>query len=366
MSIESKQNLYNFLCSLPNVDVKHDYWVSTQCVLCGDSKKDPNKKRLYILCDPTRPEDPVVFNCFNCFETGVVSRKMISDIASGIKMTIDPTKLLMESNKDAKKDDGTIKRLVKGVSKPLSYTLPPMTMRPSSIRKYQYLVNRIGYQIPIEDFERLKVVWNISDYAEANNIRLPKTSISLETMNECYIGFLSTMNNAIILRDITNTQRFRWFKYYLVKPNDALGNQCYYNVKNQIDIFSRDPIRIIIAEGIVDTLSVLYNFYGGVQGNNVFVSTCNGTFEPCLMTYFLKGLVGENIHVEIYLDNDTRYRCFDMREHILPFVGNMKTNISFYRNRIKKDFGYAISDIDREEVILTKNLRLEEDTYGRK
>ena len=75
-----KIGLYKYLCSLPNVVQKDDWWCCTRCVLCGDSKKNPYKKRLYINCDPTKPDDPVWYKCFNCNACSILTKDMLNAI----------------------------------------------------------------------------------------------------------------------------------------------------------------------------------------------------------------------------------------------------------------------------------------------
>ena len=57
-------NKYISMCNLPSL-VKQDYKWNFRCVICGDSKTKKNKRRGFILYDPTRFKTPV-YSCRNC------------------------------------------------------------------------------------------------------------------------------------------------------------------------------------------------------------------------------------------------------------------------------------------------------------
>lgn len=51
----------------PAADVTSELDISTRCHICGDSKKDKNKKRLHLFTKPSWNHDTV--HCFNCLTT---------------------------------------------------------------------------------------------------------------------------------------------------------------------------------------------------------------------------------------------------------------------------------------------------------
>ena len=62
----------------------------TRCMLCGDSKRDLNKKRFYIICDPMT-QDAVKYICFNCGEYGILlCCKISSNSALSLFMGLHP------------------------------------------------------------------------------------------------------------------------------------------------------------------------------------------------------------------------------------------------------------------------------------
>lgn len=341
----NKADFYKFLCSLPNVTQKDDWWCCTQCVLCGDSKKDPNKKRLYINCDPTKPDDPVWYKCFNCNACSVLTKAMLNDICSGVKY--DQAQTLRQINNAAMSNDGTVKVNKYQNKKTIPVTFPNLSTKPYLLAKYRYLCDtRLGYRIPIEDFQQLKIVWSLKDFISVNHIELQDSAVSPAILERDYIGFTSVRNEYILFRDTTNSNKYRWFKYNLFGMHGNLNS--YYAIHNTINVLK--PVNIIVAEGILDTQSILYNLYGGIPGNNIFLSTCNGAFEEPIRFYFSKGVVGGDVEVHCYIDNDTKYNFRKMRDRLTPFVMSKK-NIKLFHNTKRKDFGYPKSDIEVEEII---------------
>lgn len=343
-----KIGLYKYLCSLPNVVQKDDWWCCTRCVLCGDSKKNPYKKRLYINCDPTKPDDPVWYKCFNCNACSILTKDMLNAIADGASM--DALQGLRRANKSAFENSGSTKVNQYYNRKEIKMIFPSLRNKDYLLRKYQYLCrDRLGRMIPPEDFSMLKLVWSLKDFIGENHLKLQNSDVDPAILERDYLGFASVKNEYIVFRDITNRNKYRWYKYNIFNMHGNTSS--YYAIQNGIDVMSREPIHIVIAEGTIDTLGILYHLYDGVQGNNIFLSTCNGAFEEPIRYYLGKGLVGSNIHIDCYIDNDTKYDFRKLRERLSPYVMGKK-NIHIFHNTKQKDFGYPKEEIEREELML--------------
>ena len=343
-----KIGLYNYLCSLPNVVKKDDWWCCTRCVLCGDSKKNPYKKRLYINCDPTKPDAPVWYKCFNCNSCSVLTKEMLDMIADGA--TMDAVQGLRQANKAAFNSEGSAKVNRYYNQKEIDVVFPGLRNREYLIDKYRYLCKgRLGIIIPPEDFQKLKIVWSLKDFIEENHLTLQESDVDTRILERDYVGFASVKNEYIIFRDITGRNKYRWFKYNTFGMHGNISS--YYAIKNGINLFSQNDIHIIVAEGTIDVLGILYHIYDGEQGNNVFLATRNGSFEEPIRYYLSKGLIGSNIHIDCYIDNDTRYNFKAMRDRLAPFVMSKK-NIHIFHNVKRKDFGYSKDQIQREELLL--------------
>lgn len=317
--------------------------VKTRCVLCGDSHKDPNKKRLYIICDPNDPSESVKYICFNCGEYGELTPDMLSMIVGD---DYDLIQLLKRINKYAHNDSGTLKVNKYRNNKEINVIIPPPKRTQTTIKKIKYLNNRIGYQIPIEDYPRLKLVFSMSEFLEVNKILIqPKYKKLIPIYDRDYIGFLSVKNEYVILRDVTEKNNFRYVKYNLFGMESNAHS--FYTIKNTINTLSQESIKIIAAEGPLDILSIVYNIYGGIIPDCVFMSTNHGAFYNPLLYYFNKGLVGSNIFLEIYRDSDSIMNYELLKKQISVYTKNYKV----FRNAIGKDFGVPSSEFELEEEI---------------
>lgn len=306
--------------------------VKTRCMLCGDSKKDPNKKRFYILCDPA-DNGFVQYICFNCGESGVLSPDMLGQI---IGDNNEMMMLLRRINRCASFDSNNTKVNKYKNDRVIQVEIPTPKKTAETIRKIRYLNNRIGYPIPIEDYPKLKFVFDLGEFLWMNKIPVPKRYQGLiEQFRTDYVGMLSTKNEYVILRDITgkHTDKFRYVKYNLYGMESNAYS--FYTISNTVNTISSDPIRIVAAEGPIDILSIVYNIYDGIRPDMVLLSTNNGTFYTPLMYHINKGLVGSNIYVDIYRDADSIINYTKLKKQIQPYT----RNFTVYRNAIGKDFG---------------------------
>ena len=317
--------------------------VKTRCVLCGDSQKDPNKKRLYIICDPNDPSEAVKYICFNCGEYGELTPEMLSMI---IGEDYELIQLLKRINRFSHNDSGTLRVNKYRNNREINVVIPPPRKTQTIVKKIRYLNRRIGYPIPIEDYQNLKLVFNVSEFLEANKIMIQsKYKPFLPIYDRDYIGFLSVKNEYIVLRDITGNNEFRYVKFNIFGMESNAHS--FYTIKNGVNTLSQNPIKIIAAEGPFDILSIVYNIYGGIIPDCIFMSTNHGAFYNPLLYYINKGIVGSNVFLEIYKDADSIMDYNLLRNQIKVYTKNYKV----FRNAIGKDFGVPKSDFEIEEEI---------------
>lgn len=347
--MDDKMTLYRYLKNLPGVEEATDWWLHTRCVLCGDSKRTSSKKRLYLCCNPNTPNEGVGYICFNCNATGVLTRDMLDEIANGA----DPecTQTLRRINKRAALNSGSTKTNKYVAKRDIPQVIyPPLKAVDYQVRKYQYLVDRIRVKIPPEDFPKLKIVWSLKDFLAENHIPFNTScKIPAPLLERDFVGFGSIDNSYLAMRSIDPTvlKQYRFYKYKVFEHSDGVDSQ--YTIRNHIDPVSPEPIHILVAEGMIDILSILYNLHQGDQGNNVFTSCNNGAFENAIKTYLNKGLVGDNIVVDCYIDNDSIYDYKRLLSHISYYIGGKK-NFHIYHNTKSKDFGVPKEEIEVEEL----------------
>lgn len=341
----TKQEIFDRLSSEPNVVVQNEDQLRVKCFLCGDSRKNPNKKRLGIKFNIHDATKPIQYNCFNCFEHGAFTVEMLhqleiydNEIESSIRRI----------NKQCHTDDG--KKINKyNNTKEIPISFPPLMSDKKTLSKIKYLYSRIGYKIPIEDFENLKLVFNLNDFLRHNNIPVSNNDYKKRAiLDNDYVGWLSVNNEYVILRDITDSHYLRYVKYNIYNvENNSCG---FYAMRNQLDLMTDEDIHIIITEGPLDILGVRYNVLDNNIHNCICVSSCNGSFINALKYYIKKGLVGDNIFIDCYQDNDTRLNFRKIRSDICTFIPF--DNFNVYYNTLSKDFGVPRKLITRDKLII--------------
>lgn len=317
--------------------------VKTRCMLCGDSRKDPNKKRFYIVCDPMTQE-AVKYMCFNCGEYGMLTADMLSQALGGA--TQDEVALLRRINKTAMFDSGNKRVNQYKNNREIELTIPPAKKTPTTIKKIKHMNQRIGFPIPVEDYGRLKLVFSIMELLSINHIPVIETYKPFLSLYERdYIGWLSIKNEYLILRDITGKNKYRYIKFNLFGMDSNAHS--FYTISNGINTITQQDIRIVAAEGPFDILSIVYNLYGGIVPDCVFMSTNHGAFYNPLLYYLNKGLVGSNVHIDIYRDSDSIMNYQLLKNQMKIYT----KNFAVYRNVIGKDFGVPADQFEIEREI---------------
>lgn len=336
----NKQEIYDIIKSLPEVD-GNGVQLRMRCFICGDSKKNRNKKRLGIKIDVNNPLEPILYNCFNCGEHGVITTDMLCDMG----LTREVASEISQFNRGVVKSDTSSKVNKYKNYSPIPVIIPPPTKCDKTYNKIKYLYDRIGYRIPIEDFTKIKVVFNLFDFLSINNLPINNDKF-LTLLDRDYIGFLSINNEYIIFRDITGKNKIRYFKYNIFNVYD--NSNSYYRIRNQIDLLTQDTIEIKLAEGTFDILSIMYNIDGGNTDNRVYVAVCNSSYTSPILHHINMGLVGDNISIKIYQDNDSRVNYTKLKNKMNVYIHDMHV----YYNKLSKDFGVPSSDIDIDEIII--------------
>lgn len=317
----------------------------TRCILCGDSKKDPNKMRLGIKVDPANLEEPVWFNCFNCGSSGVLTNQMLRDIVGNSHVSCNVDGI----NKSVLNSNGNTKRNRFKNDRVIHVTIPNLRNDPKYIRKVKYLFDRLGVHINPGDFPSLKIIWSLKDFLFVNSIN-PNRDFDIEALDQDYIGYLSVNNDFIMFRDITDKHHFRHVKYNIFGYLD--NTQCFYNIPSKLNLMTTEDIYIKIAEGPMDILSILYNVENQNKDNTIYLASSNGEFYMPLLYYFQKGIVGSNIHLDLYRDNDSKINFQMLRKRLKPYVMDVRHIRGFYNAyEDQKDFGVSKENIQTEQFL---------------
>lgn len=265
---ENKIEIEKYLLSLYPLVKGQSPNFRTRCILCGDSKKDPNKMRLGIKIDPNDNEMPIVYHCFNCNASGVLTNRMLKDISEGslpVNINIDSV------NKSIMDNGGNTKVNRFKNTKTIKVAIPPLYNDSNQIRKAKFIFDRIGKVINPEDFQSLKIIWSLNEFLNINKIK-PNSEYAW-ILDKDYVGFLSINNDFIIFRDITNSHKMRYVKYNIFGFYD--NSKCFYATTGSLDLMTLEDIHIKIAEGPFDILSILYNLEDNDRKNKIYIASGN-------------------------------------------------------------------------------------------
>jgi hypothetical protein len=324
----------------------NDVEYRTRCPFCGDSDKEYTG-HLYIRINPDDNFNPV-FHCFKCEESGILNAENLStfDIDD-----IDLKSKLAILNKTAKKMDS--KNISDGSrNRYFDYKLPEIKRG----TKTKYIENRLGLSFNDEQFKRMKIITSLKDFLILNGIKKITCKNQMAFMLEDhYVGFLSFGNSHILFRDITGKEKIKWIKYPITE--ESKENRLFYSMEASIDVLSTEPMTINLSEGVLDTLSACYNL--GFDDSNTMHISVSGKYYDRLLLYLIDlGLVGSNITVNIFSDNDEMYNKKNNNPTTVEYYGKLLKNykhlygqVNVYYNLAGKDIG-----VPRQEISLKKYL----------
>lgn len=292
---------------------------SIRCPYCGDSGKSPTDSHCYIKCSNDEAE-PLLWNCFLCNKHGVIDEDFLK--AAGVKADLSEIVARQRSNRIKSLKDNPVDII----------TGEPIPDSP----QIKYIEHRIGKGLTLEDYDRFKVVWNIQSLLPYISSESVKNSLP---SNRESISFLSD-DKSVLLTRLFEDGDIRWKKLRLMGSYDG----SFYTIKSTMDLFTKDPIVVNIAEGVIDILSIYKNFNDGP--NSIFIASLGSNYESALMYAINKGFVGTNVTIKIYIDNDQneKYLARSLKTYKWMFGG-----IYIYRNVLSKDVGTTIDKIKLEE-----------------
>ena len=307
-----------------------------RCPLCGDSD-NPKSAHFYISLDDTKP---IFYYCQKCKGTGIVTHSTLMDWGiydSNINVDI------IEYNRQKLNDSKNFRFIDKQV-----YRLDNnfITKDRISDNKLAYINDRLGTSLTYDDMLKNKIVLNLADLLESNNIHTYTRDISIvEQLNNHFIGFISHDNAFLNMRNLSEGSVYksidkRYVNYNIFgKFNNA---QRFYTIPTKIDLNNPRRIKLNISEGAFDILSVYYNLRHQ-EGHSIYASV-GGSGYLNLIKNFILNMKLIYIEVHVYIDNDISNRIINDIKNYLSIY-----NIPFYVHRNlkpgEKDFGVPMERI---------------------
>ena len=347
-------DIYKIKTKLIKKLIESDYFIREvddveyllNCPYCNDSKK------FYVKINPN-DNYKIVCHCFKCDspEHGVFTEDTLTLLDIDDKELVEGIKYI-NNNSDKADTKNYMSSYEKGKSNVINfdYIIPDVDISD----KTRYIENRLGRMFTKEDFKNMKVITSISKFLDVNDIKYRCYNDNIMYLLEKdYVGFLSMGNTHILFRSIRDNTKLRWVKYPITKKSK--DNKIFYAVSSSIDIFSSDNITINISEGVMDILSVYYNIDRNHDNSLYFV--VSGHYYEQLLLYLLDlGLVGSNIIINIYADNDEMYNknaklktTLEYFENKLFYYKHLYKEVNIIYNLKGKDFG-----VPKDCIILNK------------
>ena len=332
---EFKQELIQELLLNIQPSYYKNYELNVRCPFCGDSIKNANSAHLSIRINPD-DDQPLVFRCLRCNSTGLFNGTTLSMI--GIYSGSNSTNIERYNRLSCKKHGITSNK------KGLNIKFPKLEINDSVLQKHQYIENRLGTKIDIEDLHSKKIVYDFVGLMKYNNItKLYGDVEHLKALHNDHVGFLSARNDFINFRDMTGKHK-RYYIYKIMRNIDTTGK--FYIIPNNIDPFNNDIKYINLTEGVFDILGLYYNIMNKYEYNTVYAAI-NGSGYLNVIKFILEQGLLCDVNVNIFSDNDRSPDYYkNMIKTLMPFVNDVRL---FY-NDIGKDYGVPVNEVKIKEV----------------
>jgi len=317
--------------------------IIVRCRSCGDSK-DITHGHMYIHI-PQDKDDCPVYHCFKCQISGVINSKTL--IEWGIynpEIAIETDKLINKAISNNK---------FKGYNSfhyPIYNHVNNINL---AYKKIEYIKNRIGVELTIEECLKQKIILNLKDlldynrYNISNNMNTNNNSYYtrhiniINSLNDNFVGFLSLDNNFVNLRRMYNEGILykgidkRYINYNIHNKID--NTEKMYVMPANIDLTIPKKIQIHVAEGPFDILSIKYNLRRYEDG--IFAAITGSSYLG-FITHLIVSYEIFFFDVHVYPDND-EFGTDEKMKQIKEFIKQFGANLYIHRNNMinEKDFG---------------------------
>lgn len=342
MNVEAYKNF--LLSSIPSASlVAGGREIKCRCFYCPDSS-NPKSSHFYISI-PQSENEPSLYDCKLCHSSGIISHKTL--LEWGIYDS-NVAEDLLRHNKKIKSNPKTNKFFNKQLYK-LQNSYIDET-RTSEI-KLNYINTRIGTELSYDDIKKLKIALNLKDLLVENKINNLTRDINIvKQLNEYFLGFISVDNSYLNMRRVCKEGHVyksidkRYINYNIF---NNFNSDRFYTIPTSIDINNPNPIKIHIAEGPFDILSIYLNCRQMEPG--IYSSVAGSKYLGVIM-YFVENYMLPNTEVHIYPDND-KYGSKNTINKIRNFLNPLMIPLIVHRNTYsgEKDFGVPPNRI--KEVI---------------
>lgn len=313
---------------------------------CFDCPDDGDHHHMYISIPQT--EDELSFyNCFKCGSKGVVNSKTLMKWNI---YDIDFNVLIQNHNRSAFSNPKNFRYTLDGVCN-LNYN--SVTINKYTTRKLEFINERLGTNLTIDECIPNKIVLSIYDILNQNRNAVPtRHKAVLDSLDKYFVGLLSYDNNFINMKNLVygkgvlyeKLDELRYINYNIFNKMD---NSMKYIV-SPVQFNMQTKIKVHLTEGPFDMLSVKYNLRNNEPGN-LFIAVGGNGFKGVIRNLItVNKLINMEIH--LYPDNEiakggrpsTQMIINDFVNYIRPFG----FDIYIHLNMKGKDMGESLDKIE--------------------
>lgn len=335
MNVEAFKNV---LLRIPTAKlVSGGSTINCRCMYCGDSRKHSSSKHFYISVPPD-DVTPSLYYCHLCHNSGVVTyKKLIEWDIFDESVAID----LVNHNKKCDSNSGNKKYFQK-----IIYMLQNITTTDNAISRYKlkYINDRLGCNFDYGELRKLKIVLNLNDLLKDNYITSYSRSPQIvDQLDKNFLGFLSIDNAFLNMRRLCDKGLVyesidsRYINYKIKDKFDT--SERFYTIPTTVDLNKPERVKIHVAEGPFDILSVYKNLRHEEPG--IYTSIGGSNYKGIAM-YFLETYKLPYSEFHYYPDND-KYGSNKYMVKIAEYLKPLSIPMYVHRNTCpgQKDFGVS-------------------------
>lgn len=314
-----------------------------RCRYCADSK-DPRSAHFYVSLP--NEDNVMLYNCYKCHSAGIVTHKKLLEwgVYDDPEMLVKLSrynKRVLSLDKNKKYVNQDVYRLSN------EYILDNELSR----AKLKYINNRIGTNLTYNDILEDKIVLNLRDLLESNNIQnITRDMNIINELDSSFLGFISQDNAFVNMRNlrqgkVSKSIDKKYINYNIFgKVDNTLR---YYTLPTSIDLCNPNNIKLHIAEGPFDILSIYHNLRQK-EPHSIYSAILGSSYKSILL-HFISNMRLINLEVHMYIDNDISNNViYDIRNMLQIFQMPFYVHRNIYPN--EKDFGVPIERI-KEQIV---------------
>lgn len=311
--------------------------VNCRCFYCADSS---NMRKGHFYISVPKEDEPSYFYCQKCHAQGIVTNdKLIEwgifNSEMGVEITRYNSKVLTLT-----KNKKFANNFVYNIRNSL------ITEDKLSLFKLKYINDRLGTNLTLGDCIQNKIVLNIKDLIQENRLELTRHPNIVDQLDANFLGFLSYDNAFVNMRNLGIKEVYQSIDKRYINYNvfDKYDNTLkFYVPPINIDLLDPSPVRLHLAEGPFDILSIKYNLVGP-SNRDIFVSVGGSSYKGCLR-HFITNMGLYNLEIHIYMDNDQSQKTIYDTSNLLRYF-NIPLYIHNNAYPNEKDYG-----VPRDRII---------------